>query len=150
MLVRVYWNSQKREWAVVKVGMNAEGRRNRKVTFYAPELTITDATFHTGLKGKHLVCKSGHVNRHDFVEGKLASFSGFSRRLNGYQKPLACHAVHKTATNEFEAANVVDEAGRSIRVAVDDKVIDRVEFSDYGRRYAACSKTLCDPRGMWC
>lgn len=147
MRVRVYFNSQKREWAVVKVG---EG--NRKVTFYAPELTLTDATFHTGLKGKNLVCKSGHVNRHDYVEGKLASFSGCSTRLNGPDKALACHMVQKNMYNEFEAWNIQDSdgSGRTHKTAAGGKVIGRVEFTTYGKRYAACDKVLCDPRGMWC
>ncbi len=133
MQVRVYWNSIRRDWAVVKVGNG-----NRKVTFYADELTLTGVTFHTGLKGKHLVCKSGHVNRHDYAEGKLASFSGFSSRLNGYGKPLACHRVQKNQYNEFEAMT-----GHVQRVAAGGKVLGRVEFTSYGVRYAACSVVLC-------
>ena len=132
MRVRVYWNSIRREWAVVKAGQ-------RRVTFYAEELTLTDASFHTGLKGKHAVCKSGHVNRHDFVEGKLASLLSFARRLNGPDKPLACHPVRKNRFNEFEAT-----VGQGQRVAAGGRTLERVEFTSYGERYTACSPVVCN------
>lgn len=139
MRCRVYWNSIRREWAVVKAGQ-------RKVTFYAEGLTLTDAQFHTGLKGKHAVCKSGHVNRHDFVEGKLASLTSFARRLNGPDKPLACHPVRKNRYNEFEAT-----VRQGQRVAAGGRTLERVEFTSYGVRYAACSPVICDTkRGVGC
>lgn len=142
MKVRVYWNSRRREWAVVKVGSG-----NRKVTFYASELTLTGATFHAGLKGMNLVCKSGHVNRHDYVEGKIFSFSGSPPRLMRKDQAPACHPVNKNRYNEFEAYYIRD---RDTRVAAGGKTLTRVEFTHYGTRYAACDEVLCNPQGSWC
>lgn len=137
MKVRVYRNSIRNQWAVVKVGNG-----NRKVTFYADELTLTDATFHSGLKGTHDVCKSGHVNRHDYVEGKLASFSGCATRLNRVEgTALACHAVLKNYNNEFEArTSIIAPKGR---VAVGMMRMRRVEFTNYGMRYVPCQMNIC-------
>jgi hypothetical protein len=126
--VRVYRNSRLNKWAVVKVG-------SRKVAFYADELTLKDATFHTGLKGKHRVCKSGHVNRHNYVEGKLTSLFAQNRHRQPcshrttYYAPVDVEFVTKTANPNGTKQEVL--SGK------------RVEFTNYGERYVSCGVALC-------
>lgn len=126
MIVRVYWNEQRGQWAVVKVGNG-----NRKVTFYAEELTLTNATFHVGNGGK--VCKSGHKNRHNFVEGKLSSFQAYPRAHRGGYP--ADHAVQygEGVAAPWTKYNEVVPLFRA----------ERVEFTDYGRQYVPCSERVC-------
>lgn len=79
MYVDVYWNSIRKQWAVIRVG-----KGNRKVTFYADELTIENATFHHGMRTrKEHVCKSRHVNAHRVVTGRLRSFRDNGKGIMG-------------------------------------------------------------------
>lgn len=71
MLVRVYRNDTRGQWAVVNA-------KTRRVAFYADELTLVDVKYHCGPEGR--ICKSGHKNRHNYLEGRLRSFSASNRR----------------------------------------------------------------------
>lgn len=75
---RAYWNEHKGQWSVIRVAAG-----NRRVTFMADQLTMRNVTWHvTSHKGENgpQTCRSGHKNRHWFVEGELVSLEA---RTNG-------------------------------------------------------------------
>lgn len=114
MRVRVYWNSVRKQWAVVRQG-------ERRVFGYADSLTLEDVTWRVSYHGNQHACQSGHVNRHKWAEGTLVSFeSGF----------LGCHPVDywPETMRGFTNSHTQEEVTHS----------PYVDLTSHGLRYITC------------
>lgn len=124
MQVRVYRSEHRNQWAVVKVG-----KGNRKVTFYADALTLTNATFHAGPKSGH-ICKSGHKNRHNYIEGTFKSFAPVPYEPLVWPCDSHVRLAHKRAAWQQRTCKTNE--------MIDVAAGKRVEFTSYGAAYTYC------------